>query len=1173
MPQISIEEALKRPVQKPKKQKPLSIEEALAAPVIPAPPAVPSAPAPGFLGNLEIGARRALAGATDAGIVLNEAVSAAMAGDFTPLKELAEQAGRGAAPFVSALSGRPELAATRFIAESAAQSPRIGELTRQRNERIGQNPDLYSTQVVNQEEKRRLDALAALDPSLTGKVVRRGTEGVLTAIPSVVAGTATGGSVPAMATVVGLQSLAAPETLIPSIALAATPIPLGKAIAPIVRRIKPNRAASVVEAPIAAEARTAGAIPETPAASVETALPAVETPSPLPSVAPVAERPLTALQQEADALNSAIQKLGTDSVDEIGEMIANANRRFNKTVTAPGSKKRPITPAERQSMKEDFARVSMLTKEENEALAGVLSERSTSPVFSEPIPAQKIKQGEARNISDIPLDEPNAQLDANLRQLKAFFGSQDIVRESKIAAAVGQNASDPAKVRVADLGLPHVETPTPMHAPDAVPVGRRLSVDDIQLGRDELSKGRMFQAQESLKGGVKDEGERVQPIVVTPDPANPGKFIVTDDGNHRVALLKLQGVTDDIPVKSYETPAQTASIRSAVGPRAGEIAPMEMEIGDQLRQAIGAMRARRGPQPKPEAPIARNMDPLEVESMAGARQAPLFDPQRNMAPLNVGSMKAAEQLPLLDVAQKSRLRKALNLAADALQLPRALMSSADISFPFRQGLIFNLPPSRWGKAGKSMVEMFRALVPDRPTSIKGGIKAQFKPQTERYARMVEAIASDPDAALAQNHGLKLTSQTQGGLRKAEEEFVSRMADRIPIVRESQQAYTMAADYTRLNTFKLYKQAIDERAAKEGFTADQIKRGYEAAARWINIGSGRGNFGEKADRAMDVLNFFIFSPRFIASRLQVLNPLTYLRNAGTAEGRVVLKKQMSELAQLTAMVGGTMALAKAAGFKVGTNPDKPDFLRVSLGNYHYDGLAGLQPVMRLVYGLSADAARAAKGEKPVEGKTALDVGARFLRSKAAPIPSFFVDFFDRKTFEGKPFNLTDAAVERLSPMMWGDMVEAYQREGLGGALKLAPGAVGFGAQYYEPKPIDAAIEQRPGLLNELIRLQVRIADPRRKPDETDDAYKGRQEAVANLYSRYAASLMSSRDYAGLTEEFKKEAFDALHSRILAAVNSRDRRINQFQPEAIINAVRRADVQGKIRAKRIARRRPL
>jgi len=1133
MPDISIEEALRRPINKQQKTKPLSIEEALAAPVVAGPATTP--PGLGVGKNLALGAEQEVYGSlVPAAVTGLEALGAAMTGDFGPAKEIAEQAGRGAIPLIGALAGGPYNAGRNYAALSAEQAPAIEAISRQRTERRAGDPITTAVQQAAQEVEQE----AALDPSLKGRVTRGvGRYGTM-AVPGIVAGVTSGGSIPAVAATAALQSLNQPENMALTVALAATPIPIGKAVAPIVRRIRAavGRPATELAPATVAEALEAPILPETPRISTETPLPGVEAPPALSGTGTRTE--LTPGQQEAAALNSAIRKLGTDSVDEIAEIIANSNRRFNKTISGPGRLKRPILPGERQSMREDYKLVSSLTKAENDALAQVLPERTFSPV------SKMLIEGEptARAISDIPLDEPSAQLDANLRELKAFFGSRDIVQESRIAAAVGSSADDLGTVKTADLGLD--VSPVPVRPVDAVPVSRRVSVDDISLGRDTLSKGRMYQAQENLKGGVKAETkgvplrQQVEPMTVVPDPQRPGKFIVEDDGNHRVALLKLQGVTDDIPVKSFETPAQTASITSAAGPRAGMVSPMEAEIGRQL-------------------------DEIARPSVA-----------RNMEPLDVGSMERARQAPLLDVApRRSALRRAMKTVADIYNIPRSMMSSSDLSFPFRQGAMFLVPPSRWRQSGRAMVEMFRALIPDKPTSIKGGIKAQFAAKTERYQRMVDAIASDLDAQTGMESGLKLTSQTGGFLRGKEEVFGSNIAERLPVVRESQQAYTMAADYTRLNTFKLYKRVLDKRAAQEGWSAEQIKDGYQRAAKWINIGSGRGNFAEKADRAMDALGAVIYSPRFLASRLQVLNPLTYLRNAGTPQGRAVLKLQMSELAQFTAMVGGTLFLAKQAGFKVGTSPENPDFLRLSLGNYHYDGLAGLQSIMRLVYSVAADAARAARGEKAVEGKTALDVAARFLRGKAAPIPSAFIDYFDRKTFEGKPFNLTDAAVERVMPMIWQDFIEAYQREGISGPFALAPGGLGFGAQYYEPKPIDAAIEQRPALLNELTRLQVRIADPRRKPGESDEAYKARSQSVADLYARYGVSLMSNRDYANLPEQTKQEVFDLLHSRITDAVNTRDHRTGQFQASQLINSLRKSARQKTIRQRLISRRPPL
>jgi hypothetical protein len=111
------------------------------------------------------------------------------------------------------------------------------------------------------------------------------------------------------------------------------------------------------------------------------------------------------------------------------------------------------------------------------------------------------------------------------------------------------------------------------------------------------------------------------------------------------------------------------------------------------------------------------------------------------------------------------------------------------------------------------------------------------------------------------------------------------------------------------------------------------------------------------------------------------------------------------------------------------------------------------------------------------------------------------------------------------------------------------------------------------LNELTRLQVRIADPRRRPNESDEAYKRRSQAVADLYGRYGVSLMSDRDYANLPEQTKQEVFDLLHSRIMDAVNARDRRTAQFQAPQLINSVRKSVRQKTIRERLISRRPPL
>src|SRR4030095_12961877 len=144
-----------------------------------------------------------------------------------------------------------------------------------------------------------------------------------------------------------------------------------------------------------------------------------------------------------------------------------------------------------------------------------------------------------------------------------------------------------------------------------------------------------------------------------------------------------------------------------------------------------------------------------------------------------------------------------------------------------------------------------------------------------------------------------------------------------------------------------------------------------AAQAVNEATGRGSLGQKIDKSFEALNYFLFSPRFIASRLNVLNPATWIRNwnAGPA-GRAVLKGQMSDLAQYVGTATATLGLFKAAGADVTLNPESPDFGKIRFGNYRYDIGAGLSQVMRLYYRVGEDLARAGRGEKPNAKGTAI-----------------------------------------------------------------------------------------------------------------------------------------------------------------------------------------------------------
>jgi hypothetical protein len=914
------------------------------------PAAAPAEQPPGFFENLAIGAKR---GATnyilEPALAVSETLSGMKRGDVAPLQENLELLGRGALKYAAGFSPLGGMAA--LEQDKAIQAVRQRQAARRRKEdTTGGGFETVA------DIRRTADARAALDPSITGKITRGAAEVATSAAPAIATAYATGGSIPALATLGALQSAGQPENLPLNVALEAAPLPIGEAFSAgvsAIRRRFGKGAAQIIEAEAtpAAVAQVRQAIGEAPPLVGEA------IPSPVPT---------------ADLLPSVFNKLGTDNVEQIGAMIANANRRFGK--------KR--TPEQIQSSMEDYRALNQLTPDENRALSQALPMRDVSPVR----PDYAGKGPYSRDIQNIPMSEfqNDPQLAANLRHAMDFFDEQGrLLREGDEFIIRDED--------IFDIG-PGAYGQAGMHAP-------RISAADA---------------------------------ITTPPPSTGGRI-------------------------SPET-----------GPPALSEAPSISAVAPSVRAASAGVTGPR----------------------AGA----------NFDALNVAVSQASQSVP------KPLGRRILDELAALYHLPKSLLSSLDISAPFRQGSLLTVPPSQWGRAGRAAVRMFQAF------------------STKQYDRITQAIANHIDAPIADEAGLYLASKAGQGLGRAEEAFLSKYAGRIPLVKQSQQAYTTYLDSLRMDTFAKYKRVIDG----QGLSPEQTQRAYKAAATWVNYATGRGSAGQRFDRIMDAANFFIFSPRYTASRFNVLNPVYYAKNAATPGGRAVLKQQMGELVQYAGMVAGTMKLAQAAGADVETNPNSPDFLKIRFGNYRYDTLAGLQQVMRLVYRAGGDITNKLRG-KETEGDDALDIGGRFLRNKLAPPPAVFTDFIKGRTATGKQFSGGDAVVNLVAPIQWADFVEAYQKEGWGGAGKVSPGLTGIGVQRHDPDPVNDAIERSRPLFSELQRLNMRVADLKKTEGEADEAFNARVQQFGQNYTQFGQRLLESPRFQQAPDDIKKLALNNLNER--------------------------------------------
>ena len=255
------------------------------------------------------------------------------------------------------------------------------------------------------------------------------------------------------------------------------------------------------------------------------------------------------------------------------------------------------------------------------------------------------------------------------------------------------------------------------------------------------------------------------------------------------------------------------------------------------------------------------------------------------------------------LAKQPFLKKFGQGVAEVANIPRAIMASFDLSAPFRQGLFLINKPKRFIKA---FGNMFRYAFNEKA-----------------YQGSLKNIKSRPTYGLMQQHKLPLT-ELGGALSGREEAFMSQLPEKIPafgkIIRGSNRAYTGFLNKLRADVFDdLIKSAQSLGHNVEGRVGKDI-------ARFIGAATGRGTLPKSIEGAAVALNSVFFSPRLMASRLQLLNPVFY-----TKLDPFVRKEALKSLLTLGSTAATVMGLAKLGGAEVGSDPRNADFAKIKIGN--------------------------------------------------------------------------------------------------------------------------------------------------------------------------------------------------------------------------------------------------
>lgn len=464
------------------------------------------------------------------------------------------------------------------------------------------------------------------------------------------------------------------------------------------------------------------------------------------------------------------------------------------------------------------------------------------------------------------------------------------------------------------------------------------------------------------------------------------------------------------------------------------------------------------------------------------------------------------------LSKRPIMEKVMDTMKDVLSIPRSLLAGGfDMSYGLRQGIFGAYKyPKQWASAFK---EQFKYFASDKAIE-----------------ELHQNIIQRPTYQDMRKSGLAIMN-LGSNLTKREEQFRSSLAEKIPIIgkfiRASGRAYTGFANKFRADVF--------DEMMKIGQRTGAINdpKFLTDTSKFINAMTGRGTLGP-LEKIGGELSSVLFSPRLLASRLQLLSPLYYARLHPT-----VRKEALKTLFGFTTATGTLLALGKLGGFDIVTDSTNSDFLKLKRGNTRIDIMGGFQqPIVLIARMLSGELTSSTTGKTYKLGEgynpiTRYDIVNQYFENKTAPVMSFILSMMKGKGFDNQPLDIKKEIANRLVPMFIQDMKELYLDDPSSVPLGI-PSFFGAGIQTYKPEtPTAKAIM----LDKELVKLSPNEANVKVKQlKESDpDTYEKLHEVIKER------KLGLTRQDNILKQQFVKDRAISVHKEIMKLKTSEERNL--------------------------------
>ena len=341
--------------------------------------------------------------------------------------------------------------------------------------------------------------------------------------------------------------------------------------------------------------------------------------------------------------------------------------------------------------------------------------------------------------------------------------------------------------------------------------------------------------------------------------------------------------------------------------------------------------------------------------------------------LNAISEEYKEEFEKEKYKNRSQSEKNLELLQGIWNIPKGLKATADLSAPLRQGIIMSI--NHPIIAAKTFIAMHRMAVSER-----------------KYKEWLANVKASPEYANMVADKLYI-SENSAQLKSREEDFAHSLINKAPlfggIAKGSERAYGFYLNALRVAVYNNMTDGFD----LHGFTRESDPELYKNAASFINNMSGRASMG-KAESIINYLNNPFFSPRYIASRFNLLWDATggMLDTSKPMYFRLQRAKYIYSYAAIAVTVQAMIAAAMGDDddeVTMESDITSSDFGKLKVKDTRYDLLAGFSQVLRMMGQMIFQEKKRADGSftyfrgDDYNEENALYPLGYFLRSKFSP----------------------------------------------------------------------------------------------------------------------------------------------------------------------------------------------